>query len=362
MSGSVVRRPRVRLIINGTPVSGCRSTEIVSRRGSQAASFHVHASFNEISRTLGQDWIDQDTLNVEIDFGFLPLGAAEGSLSWTRMIAGGIDRVGLDQVTGLVSIEGRDLASRLIDLPVQDAYLNRTSSELATTMAQGCGLTADVDATSGLVGQYYQIQHTKAAFGAFSRHANGWDLLAELASIEGYDLWVEGTTLYFKQASDQAGDAFDITYVAPEAGSASPTLSISDLTMERMVGLSGPVRVTVASWNSRQRRQVTSVFPQGTDATAKQFTVLKPNLLADQADALAKTTYSQLRVHQRVIRGVMAGELQLTTRNRVRLVGTGTGWDGVYTLDQIERQMSLEKGFIEHITARCDPGGAAGNG
>ena len=356
MSASVVRRPRVRLIINGTPVSGCRSAEIVSRRGSQAASFRVQASFNEIARTLGQGWIDQETLNVEIDFGFLPLGATEGDLDWTPMITGGVDRAGLDQVSGLVSIEGRDHAARLIDMPLQDAYLNHTSSELATTLAGACGLSADVDATSGLVGQYYQIQHTKAAFGAFSRHANGWDLLAELASLEGYDLWVDGTILHFKQAADQGSDTFDITYVAPEAGSASPTLSISDLIMERMVGLSGPIQVTVASWNSRQRRQVNSVFPTSADATAKQFLVLKPNLLADQADVLAQTTYSQLRAHQRVIRGVMAGELELTTRNRARLVGTGTGWDGTYTLDQIERQMSLEKGFIQHITGRCDPG------
>ena len=361
MSGSVVRRPRVRLVINGTPVTGCRSAEITSRRGSQAASFRVLASFNEIARSLGPGWIDQDSLDVEIDFGFLPQGAAEGDLNWTPMIVGGVDRAGLDQVSGLVSIDGRDRAARLIDMPLQQASLNHTSSELATTLANACGLSADVDATSGLVGQYYQIQHTKAAFGAFSRHANGWDLLAELASLEGYDLWVDGTTLHFKQAADRSSDIFDITYMVPEAGSASPKLSISHLSMERMIGLSGPVQVTVASWNSRQRRQVSSVFPTTADAAAKQFLVLKPNLLADQADVLAQTTYSQLRAHQRVIRGLMAGDLSLTTRNRAILVGTGTGWDGVYTLDQIERQISLEAGFVQHIIGRYDPDGAIGN-
>ena len=361
MSGRVVRRPRVRHSVNGTPVAGCRSAEIVTRRGSQAASFHVHASFSEFTRALGQGWIDLDTLSVEIDFGFLAPGAAEGNLDWTRMIVGAADRVGLDQVTGLVSLEGRDNAARLIDLPLQDAYLNHTSSELAATAADKCGLSADTDATTGLVGQYYQIQHTKAAFGAFSRHANCWDLLAELASIEGYDLWVDGTTLHFKQPVSQDVDVFDITYVATETGAGAPTLSISDLTMERMLGLSGSLQVTVASWNSRQRRQINSTYPAPADTSAKQFLVLKPNLLADQADALAQTTYSQLRAHQRIIRGVMAGELGLTTRNRVRLVGTGTGWDGVYTLDQIERQMSLEKGFVEHIMARYEGEGAAGD-
>jgi hypothetical protein len=226
-------------------------------------------------------------------------------------------------------------------------------------MANRCGLTADVDSTPGLVGQYYQIEHTKTALSAFSRHANGWDLLAELADLEGYDLWVDGTTLHFKSLSGGEPKIYNVCYVAPEAGSSSPELTISDLSMERAAGLSGPIQVTVASWNSRQRHQVTGTFPLLSDGgpDAKRFMVLKPNLLSDQAEALAKITYMQMRAHQLVITGTMAGELDLTPRHRLRLSGTGTGWDGIYRLDQIERQISFDRGFVQHIIARIDPDG-----
>ena len=271
------------------------------------------------------------------------------------MITGAVDRINLDPVSGQVSLSGRDHAARLIDLPMQKAYLNNTSSEVAQKLAQLCDLTGDVDQTTDLIGQYYQIQHTKTAFGSFSRHGNGWDLLAELAELEGYDLWVDGTTLHFKQPAVGGSNLYDVTYTPATTGAASPRLTISDLSMERSLGLSGVLQVTVASWNSRQRRQINANYPVQETEGARQFLVLKPNMLPDEAAALAKNTYVRLQSHQRVITGTMAGELSLTTRDRLRLIGTGTGWDCMYTIDRIDREMSLTDGFVQHITGRADP-------
>ena len=275
------------------------------------------------------------------------------------MITGAADRINIDPVSGQVSLTGRDNAARLIDLPLQDGYLNNTSSDVAKNLAQLCDLMEDIDPTTDLVGQYYQIQHTKNSLANFSRHGNGWDLLAELAELEGYDLWVDGTTLHFKRPVVGSNNLYNVTYTPTAAGTASPRLTISDLSMERSFGLSGALQVTVTSWNSRQRRQVSGSYPMQEIAGARQFLVLKPNMLADEAVALAKSTYSRLRSHQRVISGTMAGELDLTTRDRLRVSGTGTGWDGTYTIDRIERQMSLVNGFVQHITGRADPDGAA---
>ena len=357
MTGTLVRRPRYRLVLNGVTTQGCRSVEVVCLRGSQAASFRIVASVNEMSRTLGLSWVDQDTVDVSIDFGLLPAAASGGEPNWVRMITATADRISLDQVSGQVSLEGRDHAARLIDLPLQESYLNSTSSELAEKLAELCDLSADVDSTLELIGQYYQIQHTKSAFGGFSRHGNAWDLLAELAERETYDLWVDGTTLHFKQAAAGNGNVYDVTLTPATAASASPRLTISNLSMERSFGLSGPLQVNVASWNSRQRREVTGTYPTQSAADARKFLILKPNLLSDEASALAQSTYLRLRAHQRVINGTMAGELDLTTRDRLRVSGTGTGWDCLYTIDRIEREMSLEGGFVQHITGRSDPDG-----
>ena len=202
MSGSsVTRRPRMRLLLNGVPVTGGRSSEIVSSRGSQASSFRVVGNLGDLTRQLGSDWLDQAQLPVAIDYGFLPAGAPEGQLNWVRMITGSADRIDVDPVSGLISLDGRDNASRLIDLPLQDGYLNKTSSDVAQLLASRCGLQFDVDQTTGLVGQYYQIQHTRSAFASASRYGNAWDLLAELADLESFDLWVGQSTLYFKSST-----------------------------------------------------------------------------------------------------------------------------------------------------------------
>ena len=352
----------MRLILNGAPVAACRSAEIVSPRSSQAARFHVQASLNQINRVLGVAWADQQALDVAIDFGFLPVGAAEGELDWIRMLTGSADRLRLDPVSGVASLDGRDHAGRLIDLPLQEGFLNNTSSEIASALASRCALQADVDQTSRLVGQYYQIQHSKSALGSFSRHGNGWDLLAELADLEGYEMWVDGTTLHFKQPATGTTDLYEVGYAPPGAQSGSPGLTISDLGMERAFGLSDPVQVRVSSWNSRQRRQVTATYPATVSGAVRQFQVIRPNLVQDDAEALARNSYARLRAHERVITGRMAGELTLTPQHRLRLSGTGTDWDQIYTIDRIEREMSLQHGFVQHVTARIDTDGEAVDG
>lgn len=362
MSSDTVRRPRMRLVLNGVPVGGCRMAEITSLRASQASSFRITAGVTEIDRTLGIGWIDLDRVDVAIDFGLIPPEQGEGETSWMRMMTGAADRISLDPVSRQVSLDGRDQAARLIDLPVQESYLNKTSAEVAALLAAKCGLASDADPTQRLIGQYYQIQHSKTAFSSFSRHGNGWDLLAELAELEGYELWVDGTTLHFKQPTIGAGDVFDVAYSAPGASGGPCSLTVSSLALDRTFGLSDTIQVSVSSWNSRQRRQISAVHPGSVTGDAQQFLVLKPNLLPDDAERLARTTYARLRSHERVLSMTMAGELALTTRQRVRLAGTGTGWDGIYTVDRIEREMSLEHGFAQHVTARIEPDAGDGNG
>jgi len=362
-NSSLTRQPRVRLVLDGVPVDGCRSAEIISRRGAQAASFRILASASSVAKTLGRSWVDKDKLDVAIDFGFLPTGISAAVMPWVRMITGNVDRISFDQPRGLVSLDGRDHAARLIDLPIQDSYLNRTSSELAALLASSCELSGDIDTTHGLIGQYYQIQHTKSALSGFSKHGNGWDLLSELADLEGFDLWVDGTTLHFKQADTTNTKIYDLTSEQPTTNRASPVFTISDLSMERTLGLAGSMQVTVSSWNSRQRQKIIASYPPDTStATSKQFLILRPNLLPDEAEVLAKNTYNRLRAHQYVVNGTMAGELVLTTQHRLRLAGTGTGWDRIYTIDRIEREMSLEGGYIQHIVGRSEPSGVADDG
>ncbi len=270
--------------------------------------------------------------------------------SWFEMISGPVDRITAEPLYGVVVIEGRDNAAKLIDLPLEDGYLNRTASEVASDLAAQCGLTADVDQTAGLVGQYYQIQHSKTVFGAYSRHANGWDLLCELAQIQNYELWVDGTTLHFKQPI-QDESPFAVFLQQDGMGSAITCNTMSSISLDRTLGVSGAIQVRVASWNSRQKQTIAQSYPAAVGDGARIYTVLKPNLLPDDAQALAQSTYLQLRARRRMFHATMPGELSLTPRRSINLSGTGTGWDTVYVIDRIVRHISAERGFSQNLTA-----------
>jgi phage protein D len=344
----IVRRPRLRLTVNGSVIA-CMSAEITSQRGSHAATFRREVNHNILSPGSGSSWLDVDQIEVVVDIGFAGQGAALPTV-WTSMVSGIVDRVSLDPVLSLAVLDGRDYAARLIDLPLQDAYLNKTGAEVARDLASRCGLAADVDDTAGLVGQYYQIQHSKTVFGAYSRHANGWDLLSELAEIENYELWVDGRTLHFKRPS-QAGQPLAVSFGPGNAGGSFPVLNVDTLSLDRTTGLSGPVQVGIDSWNSRQKQRITARYPVSVSGKVRLYTILKPNLQAEQADALAKAAYLQLRARKRTLLATMAGELTLTPRRTLQMTGTGTGWDTVYIVDRIVRHICLQRGFTQHISA-----------
>ncbi|MCQ8277792.1 hypothetical protein NFI95_04955 [Acetobacteraceae bacterium KSS8] len=345
----IVRRPRLRLTIAGTVVPGCVSAEIRCGRGSSAATYRVEVSSDAVSAVLQSAWLDAASLDVKIEMAFAEAGYAQPG-SWLAMIQGPVDRITAEPLFGLVVLDGRDNAAKLIDMPLQDGYLNKTASEVAADLAAQCGLQSDVDETTGLIGQYYQIQHSKTVFGAYSRHANGWDLLSELAQIQNYELWVDGTTLHFKQAVPDASP-FDVSLQQEKPGEAVSCGSLSALSLDRTLGVSGAIQVRVASWNSRQKQTITQSYPAEVADGARLYTVLKPNLLPDEAQAIARSTYLQLRARQRILSATMPGELSLAPRRSISLSGTGTGWDTTYVVDHIVRHISAERGFTQTLTA-----------
>lgn len=349
MTADVVRRPRVRLSINGTIVPGCLSVEIKASRGSCASTFRVEVSTDAVASLLGEDWIDADVLSVIVDMALIG-SSSTSQQSWTQMIAGPVDRVTFEPLAALVILDGRDNAAKLIDLPIEDGYLNRTASEVVSDLGARCDLTVDAMQTTGLIGQYYQIQHSKTVFGAYSKHSNGWDLLAELAQIQNYELWVDGTTLHFRQL-DVDDTPFVVSVDRSSSGSPVSCGTMNAIALDKTIGLSGPIQVKVDSWNSREKQSIRETYPSADVDGAKVYSILKPNLLPDQAQSLATSTYKQLRARQRQFSGWMPGELTLFPRRTVQLTGTGTGWDTRYVIDQVSRHFSMEHGFTQHLTA-----------
>ena len=346
-----VRRPRCRLLISGSVVGGCQAVEISVNNLGQAGSFFVQIASTAIQEKIAAMLYMSDVIDVSIEFCFLT-SAPEGSQSdWVELMSGRVDRLRLDPISGLITLEGRDFASRLLDLQVFEGFLNCTSSEVARTLAQRCGLTAVVDQTSSMIGQYYQIEHARLSLNRFSRFSTAWDLLSALAQLEGFDLWVEGQSLYFCSSSD-VREPRNIRFHPPNRDSGAPSLNISSLTLERCPALSGGMQVSVASWNSRQRKRFVVRSAGSSEDTTTLVHVVRPNLLPDAAQSLADGICGQAAGHERALNGTMPGDLTLCPRDRLRLTGIGGGWDGDYRVDSVEREVTLAGGFVQRFAAK----------
>jgi phage protein D len=279
---------------------------------------------------------------------------------WVSMIIGEVDHLTLDPVTGLLSCDGRDLSARLIEAKTQEAFVNKTASEVASILAGRHGLTAQVTKTTTLVGRYYEQDHSRLTLDEFSRTTTEWDLLVYLAQREGFDCFVFGTTLHFQPSTEPDADPFVIQWTQP---SPVPRLNVTTIRMERSLTLAKDVQVDVRSWNSRQAKGFTKTSkaiggraasasgttPGGKANTTQRYVIVRPNLTEDQAQKLANQAAADITRHERVVAVDMPGELGLTPRNMVRLQGTSTSFDQAYFVDHIDRSISYEEGFRQSL-------------
>lgn len=346
------RRPRCRILVSGAAIGGCHSVELSTNNLGQAGSFFVQVALRSGQTGAEASWLSGDQIDISIQMGFLPPGMPEGALTWQEMMSGQVDRVRLDPVSGSVTLEGRDHAARLLDLPVTENFLNCTSSQVAQQLAARCGLSSVVDTTSSMVGQYYQIEHARLALSRFSRFATAWDLLSGLAQLEQFELWVQGSTLYFQSSSAAGGTVRSIDFRPATQASAAPSLNVSSLVVERSLALAGGVPVRVSSWNSRQRRRVSAQSGATSASSNAAVSIIRPNLLPDTAQILADGVYNQTSGHERTLTATMPGDLTLSPRDRLQVSGIATGWDGSYRVDSVEREMTMEGGFVQRLSAK----------
>ena len=362
MSGSTITsgigtliRPRLRVLIAGSIVNGLVSAEVESNNYARGDTFHC-----ELAPDVGTRWFDPSDdgppLDVQIQGAMLSDGAAEGSASgWTTLIQGGADTFDWDPVRRTLSMQGRDYSSKLIELSTSiEVYLNKVSSEIVSDLAQKAGLTAMVDPTSTVVGQYYQIEHKRHGLASHSKQTTAWDLMMRLARIERYDLWVSGTTVYFKKQLTNADPAYQLQV---NISGPVPISQIENLRLEKQAGISRGVKVQVLSWDSRQRRQTIGNCPKSgsllkAKPNAQLYTFVLPNLTQDRADAEAAAYYAQIVAHQRTLTWSQPGDFVLQPRQRVTLGGTNSGWDDTYRIDSVARRYSREGGLMMSLTVR----------
>ena len=321
------------MLAGGVPVPGVIDVEVISN--SYLAANRFRARF-ALSATGYAIW-SAAQIQIEIRLGL------DGA--WASMILGPVDSVVVDPARGEVLVEGRDLTASLIAARTQETFENKTSSEIATTLALRHGLVPAVTPTTTLVGRNFQNDHSRITLDQHARSTTEWDLLIRLAEIEGFDVWVDGQVLNF----------------APLGAGASPVmLTPSDcvaMRLERSLPLTAGVSVAVKSWDCRGSQAIVQrAGGDGgeTDGNAS-YIVLRPNMTAQAAQTLARRLLTQLGQQGRAVSIDMPGDLTMQPRDTLTLVETGTDFDGTYVITEVERRMCFDRGFEQSIEARLPP-------
>lgn len=331
-----VRQPRLNVLANGVPLVGATEASVLSTGYFSADQFRVRAALTGDAAV----WAGSATIFVDVQMALSPLGG------FASLVQGYADLVSIDPIGGTVLLEGRDLSSQMIEARTQETFANQTSSEIATTIAGRHGLAASVQATTTPVGRYWELEHDSLTLNAATKSTTEWDLLVRLALREGFDLWVSGTTLFF-QPPDQTTPPTVL-----------PVTTAMATRLDRELTFAGDIVVTVKSWHSRAGSACVQTAQTSRGAAAsREYVYVVPNLTPDAAQAYAQNVLTQLTQHELVATLEMPGELTLMPRASVLLQGTGTIFDTVLRIDEVERRLHSTRGFTQRVRARAASAG-----
>ena len=329
MASTDTRLAVATVLVNGAPVSGVESVIVMNDLYLGANRFSVSAALTPDSASI---W-SAVPLSVEVQIGL------DGG--WTSLILGDADSVEIDAIRQDVRLAGRDLTARFLASQTQQTFENQTSSEIVSAIVARHGLVPEVTATSTLVGRYFGTSRTRTAMYQNARATNDWDLLVWLAEIEGFEIWVDGSTLNFQPPS-AAGPALTI-YPA----------NCLDLNLHRSLDIAAGVSIAVKSWDCQTQQSVSQTLSSvNSSNSGMNLVIVRPNLPTQDATLMAHQALAQMTQHERVVSFTMLGDLTSAPRMMIELASTGTDFDRTYQVSEVERCFSLHEGFVQRVQAR----------
>lgn len=342
MSGSLAGRMELQVSVNGNLVHGLLQASIVTSNCFSSDSYAL--TFAMGTWPLGDIafWSTLSSAYVEIS----ATAAYEPIVQ--NLISGMIDAVHINPVQGIVAVEGRDLSSSLIDSYRQQDFVNQTASEIASTIASYHGLTPVVTVTSSNVGRYYGDGYTRLSIGQFSRLRSDWDLMVQLARENGFDVFVQGTTLFFQPSTYSGTLPVHIAF-----------RDVKTIRFEQTLSIGSNATARVQSWNSQNMTSYASnVASGGADATQdsapasnQPFLFSAANFTSQQVTDTAGRFTAELGRLGIVLHIEMPWDIALSPRTIILIDETGSPLDTTYKIDNIERHYSTTSGSSQTIRA-----------
>lgn len=355
---STVRYPRAAVRLNGVLIAGWESWEVDNNAFRAADTFSVTFAVGALSSDHGVKWFgDQSGIECEIFANELPDDPENYQpAAKDRLILGQVDDLDYNPLSGTITITGRDYTAWFIDTKTNEGYLNKTASQIATLLATRKGLKAVVTPTKTLAGTYYKQNHI-----SLTQERSEWDILAELAQFEDYDVFVVGKELHFQPKPADNGDRYVIAWTPPTDNFASPDANVTNLDFSRSLTIAKGVVVRVTSWNGSMKKRFTAVWPVNARSTkpgqsgAASPIVYERRLAGktqDECLQYAQKFYRAVTQHMMKLSADLPGDNLLTCANIVQVRGTGSAWDQDFYPDSVKRSMSVDEGYRMSLTAK----------
>lgn len=337
------KAPRVRALINGAMVDSIMHVDMVLGGSCKSSRFELTAS--TLGNSLNNQWLDLLAGRVTVEI----LMRSQSAANDISMFEGLADSISVDPINGVARIQGRDFSSILINSTYEDSFCNQTASEIANYISDRHGFNANITATSTMVGSYQCDGHSQVLLNAHSRITSEWELLTHLAKAEGFELFVDGTTLVFAPLASLQQNYLTID-----------NSNVKGIKFHKSCPLCGQTRVTVKSWNSwlsqvslhTDDQSSGSAVPDTTDlndAPGTEIAIVRPNLSPQDAERLAQQCLAALNEQQLKVEIVMPGEFSLRPLDVLSVSGSGAGFDTDYIVRSVRRHFSSTAGFVEYI-------------
>jgi phage protein D len=372
-----LRHPRAIVVINDAPLTNRElvSFEVETTSFYEADTFRVVIALSSQNGTVVNSWswwAKQTALVVAIYSGF-PINPDEYTINdLQQLIVGAVDDINFNPVTDEILLTGRDFTSVFIDTQTYKSYVDKSSSDIATALADEHDLSSVVTLTTELVGGYYKQDHVTIMSQGTSHHRTQWDLLTYLARKEGFQVFVRGQTLFFQPPPDVGtNNPYVIQYVPPARNFIVPHdvphSNAIDLNFTRALTIAKDVIVKVFSW---QESQANAFFATARCSHNKstvlrgqpipigmpqvyQFTIA--NLTPEQAEEEANQRLREISQHELRVEAELPGDNLLDITSIIQVQGTGTIFDQRYFPDHIHRIFNIEDGYRMTVRMKNHP-------
>jgi Rhs element Vgr protein len=271
----------------------------------------------------------------------------EIAMGWNRsaqtVFKGEITHVELEATATsapLLTVRGYARSHRLHRGRYQRSFLNVTDSDLAKKIAGEVGLSAQTDSTP-VVHDY-----------VFQNNQTNWEFLKERALRNGYELFVDDRSLYFRK---------------PKVGQnevPAQTLGAGLLSVRIMQSSSFQAnQVTVQAWDPKTKQQIVgqatsgglhpsiglgktgAQVSQSAFGPAKHYVVSRPVASQSEATTLAQAICDDLDGSFIQVEGVCIGNTQIVPGKTVELKGLGTKLSGKYYVTSATHTISPDQGY-----------------